>query len=170
MKIAILIEDHYQVLEVWYPYLRLREEGIETVFVGTGTKKAYESKEGYPAQEELSIKNVNIHDFDGVIIPGGYAPDVLRRYEEINAFVKNMYQKGKLVAAICHAGWVLVSAGVLNGKKATCFHAIKDDVINAGAEFIDKEVVVDGNLITSRNPFDLPAFCAQIIKFLKQHR
>lgn len=170
MKIAVLIEDHYQILEVWYPYLRLREEGIETVFVGTGTKKSYESKEGYPAQEELSIKNINIHDFEGVIIPGGYAPDVLRRYEEINTFVKTMHQKGKLVAAICHAGWVLVSAGILKGKKATCFYAIKDDVVNAGAEFLDKEVVVDGNLITSRNPFDLPAFCTQIVKFLKQHR
>ncbi|MDN3510790.1 MAG: type 1 glutamine amidotransferase domain-containing protein [Candidatus Jettenia sp. CY-1] len=170
MKIAVLIEDHYQILEVWYPYLRLREEGIETVFVGTGTKKSYESKEGYPAQEELSIKNINIHDFEGVIIPGGYAPDILRRYEEINTFVKTMHQKGKLVAAICHAGWVLVSAGILKGKKATCFYAIKDDVVNAGAEFLDKEVVVDGNLITSRNPFDLPAFCTQIVKFLKQHR
>lgn len=170
MKIAVLIEDHYQILEVWYPYLRLREEGIETVFVGTGTKKTYESKEGYPAQEELSIKNINTHDFEGVIIPGGYAPDVLRRYEEINTFVKTMHQKGKLVAAICHAGWVLVSAGILKGKKATCFYAIKDDVVNAGAEFLDKEVVVDGNLITSRNPFDLPAFCTQIVKFLKQHR
>ncbi|GAB60995.1 MAG: type 1 glutamine amidotransferase [Candidatus Jettenia sp.] len=170
MKIAVLIEDHYQILEVWYPYLRLREEGIETVFVGTGTKKSYESKEGYPAQEELSIKNINTHDFEGVIIPGGYAPDVLRRYEEINTFVKTMHQKGKLVAAICHAGWVLVSAGILKGKKATCFYAIKDDVVNAGAEFLDKEVVVDGNLITSRNPFDLPAFCTQIVKFLKQHR
>lgn len=170
MKVAVLIEDHYQVLEVWYPYLRLREEGIETVFVGTGTKKSYESKEGYPAQEELSVKNVKIDDFDGVIVPGGYAPDVLRRYEEINAFVRNMHQKGKLVAAICHAGWVLVSAGILKGKKATCFYAIKDDVVNAGAEFIDKEVVVDGNLITSRNPYDLPAFCAQVIKFLKQRK
>jgi len=170
MKVAVLIEDHYQVLEVWYPYLRLREEGIETVFVGTGTKKSYESKEGYPAQEELSVKNVKIDDFDGVIVPGGYAPDVLRRYEEINAFVRNMHQKGKLVAAICHAGGVLVSAGILKGKKATCFYAIKDDVVNAGAEFIDKEVVVDGNLITSRNPYDLPAFCAQVIKFLKQRK
>lgn len=170
MKVAVLIEDHYQVLEVWYPYLRLREEGIETVFVGTGTKKSYESKEGYPAREELSVKNVKIDDFDGVIVPGGYAPDVLRRYEEINAFVRNMHQKGKLVAAICHAGWVLVSAGILKGKKATCFYAIKDDVVNAGAEFIDKEVVVDGNLITSRNPYDLPAFCAQVIKFLKQRK
>ena len=167
MKVAVLIEDQYQVLEVWYPYLRLREEGIETVLVGTGAKKEYKSKEGYPAFEELSVKNASTGEFDAVIIPGGYAPDLLRRYTAVNTFVKNMHKQGKLVAAICHAGWVLVSAGILKGKKATCFHAIKDDVINAGAEYLDREVVVDGNLITSRNPYDLPAFCTQIIKFLR---
>ncbi len=165
-RVAVLVEDNYQVLEVWYPYLRLREEGIETVLVGTG-KKVYKSKEGYPAEEELSIKKAKLKDFDGVIIPGGYAPDILRRYEEVNNFVRDMYKKGKLVASICHAGWVLVSAGILKGKKVTGFYAIKDDLINAGAEFVDKEVVVDGNLITSRNPYDLPAFCSQIIKKLK---
>lgn len=165
-KVAVLVEDNYQVLEVWYPYLRLREEGIQTVLVGAG-KKIYKSKEGYPAEEELSIKKARLQDFDAVIIPGGYAPDILRRYEEVNNFVRDMHNKGKVVAAICHAGWVLVSAGILKGRKVTGFYAIKDDLINAGAEFIDKEVVVDGNLITSRNPYDLPAFCAQIIKKLK---
>ena len=168
MKIAILVEDTYQVLEVWYPYLRLREEDIETIFVGTGNKKQYLSKDGYPVQEELSIKDAKPSDFDGVIIPGGYAPDILRRFQEVNNFIKDMNREGKLIAAICHAGWVLVSAGILKGKKATCFYAIKDDIINAGAQFIDKEVVVDGNLITSRNPYDLPYFCKEIIKFLKR--
>lgn len=162
---AVLVEDYYQVLEVWYPYLRLREEGIKTVLVGTG-KKEYKSKEGYPAWEELSVKQAKAGDFDAVIIPGGYAPDILRRYPEVNDFVKEMHDKGKVVAAICHAGWVLVSAGILKGKKATAFSAIKDDLINAGAQFMDKEVVVDGNLITSRSPYDLPAFCSQIIKKL----
>lgn len=166
-KVAVLVEDHYQVLEVWYPYLRLREEGIRTVLVGTG-KKEYKSKEGYPAEEELSIKKAKIEDFDAVIIPGGYAPDILRRFAEVNNFVKGMYRQGKIVAAICHAGWVLVSAGILKGKKVTGFYAIKDDLINAGAQFMDKEVVVDGNLITSRNPYDLPAFCSEVIKKLKQ--
>ncbi len=166
-KVAVLIEDLYQVLEVWYPYLRLREEGIQTVLVGTG-KKTYKSKDGYPAEEELSIKQAKADDFDAVVIPGGYAPDILRRYAEVNNFVIDMYKKKKLVAAICHGGWVLVSAGILRGKKVTGFYAIKDDLINAGAKFIDKEVVVDGNLITSRNPYDLPAFCTQIIKKLKE--
>ncbi len=168
MKAAVLVEDHYQVLEVWYPYLRLREEGIETVFVGPERAKEYKSKEGYPAGVEMQIKDAKASQFDAVIIPGGYAPDLLRRDEKINKFVKAMFDEGKLVAAICHAGWVLVSAGVLKGKTATCFYAIKDDVINAGAKYVDKEVVVDGNLITSRNPYDLPAFCREIIKFLKK--
>lgn len=168
MKVAVLVEDQYQVLEVWYPYLRLREEGIETVMVGTGRKKEYLSKEGYPAPEELSIKNTRVSEFDGVVIPGGYAPDILRRHDEVNRFVKGMHDEGKLVAAICHAGWVLVSAGILKGKNATCFSAIKDDVINAGAKFIDEEVVIDGNLVTSRNPYDLPAFLRESIKFLRK--
>jgi len=150
-KVAVLVEDYYQVLEVWYPYLRLREEGIETILVGTG-KKEYKSKEGYPAQEELSIEKAKTEDFDAVIIPGGYAPDILRRYVEVNDFIRDMYNKGKVVAAICHGGWVLVSAGILKGKKVTGFSAIKDDLVNAGAQFIDRQVVVDGNLISSRNP------------------
>ncbi|MGD8537798.1 MAG: type 1 glutamine amidotransferase domain-containing protein [Candidatus Aminicenantes bacterium] len=166
-KIAVLIEDHYQVLEAWYPYLRLREEGIDTVFIGTG-KEGYISKEGYPAPQDLSITKAKPGEFDGVVIPGGYAPDILRRHKSINIFVKKIFQSGKLVAAICHAGWVLVSADILRDKKATCFFAIKDDLVNAGATFIDKEVVVDGNLITSRNPYDLPAFCREIVKFLKK--
>lgn len=167
-KIAVLVEDNYQVLEVWYPYFRLREAGIKTLLVGSGAKKEYKSKEGYPAQEELSIKKAKADEFDGVIIPGGYAPDILRRYKEINNFVKDIYKTGKLVAAICHGGWVLVSSGILRGKRVTGFFAIKDDLINAGAEFIDKEVVVDGNLITSRNPYDLPAFCREILTKLKE--
>jgi len=167
MKVAVLIEDNYQVLEGWYPYLRLREEGIETVFVGPDRKKEYLSKEGYPAEADLSIKKAQVDNFDGVVIPGGYAPDILRRDAEIIAFVQEMYRQGKLVAAICHAGWVLVSAGVLKGKNATCFVAIKDDLINAGAKYLDQEVVVDGHLITSRTPYDLPAFCKKIISFLK---
>ena len=165
-KIAVLVEDQYQVLEVWYPYLRLKEEAIEVVLVGTG-KSNYESKEGYPAKQDISIKDIDFSDFDGVIIPGGNAPDILRRYREIIDFVGDMSRQGKLVAAICHGGWVLASANVLRGRKATSFSAIKDDVVNAGAQFLDQEVVVDKNLITSRNPYDLPAFCVEIIKFLK---
>ncbi|MFA5008479.1 MAG: type 1 glutamine amidotransferase domain-containing protein [Candidatus Omnitrophota bacterium] len=165
-KIAVLIEDNYQVLEVWYPYLRLREEGYKTVFVGTGRKKEYASKEGYPVSQELTVAEIDAVDFDAVVIPGGYAPDILRRDKQVLSFVREMDKEKKLVAAICHAGWVCISAGILKGRTATCFSAIKDDVINAGAKYIDEEVVVDGNLITSRNPYDLPYFCEEIIKFL----
>lgn len=167
-KVAVLVEDNYQVLEVWYPYLRLREDGIETLLVGTGRKKEYKSKEGYPAVEQLPIEKARVADFSGVVIPGGYAPDILRRYKEVNNFVREMYKKNKLVAAICHGGWVLVSAGIVKGKKVTGFYAIKDDLVNAGGKFIDKEVVVDGNLITSRKPFDLPAFCREILRKIKK--
>jgi protease I len=167
MKVAVLVEDYYQVLEAWYPYLRLKEAGIEAVFVGPGRKNEYGSKEGYPVPEEISIDKAKPGKFDGVIIPGGYAPDFLRRSKEITGFVKHMDREGKLVASICHGGWVLVSAGILKGRRATSFFSIKDDVVNAGAAFIDQEVVVDGNLITSRMPSDLPAFMLEIIKFLE---
>lgn len=164
---AVLIEDQYQVLEVWYPYFRLKEEGITSVFVGTG-KKVYTSKEGYPVEAEISIQQIKPGDFDGVIIPGGYAPDMLRRYKEVVDFVKAMHEEKKLVAAICHGGWLLASAGIIRDKKVTGFFAIKDDLINAGGRYEDREVVVDGNLVTSRKPEDLPAFCREILRSFKQ--
>lgn len=167
-KIAILAEDHYQVIELWYPYFRLIEEGVDAKIVGTGTKDTYLSKEGYPAKAQLDINRIKPDDFDGVIIPGGYAPDILRRYQKVNNFVKEIFNAGKLTAAICHGGWVLVSAGVLKGKSCTSFFAIKDDCVNAGANYLDKEVVVDKNLITSRTPIDLPGFLREIIIFLRK--
>jgi protease I len=166
-RAAILIEDRYQVLEVWYPYLRLRENGIKTIFVGPGRQKTYMSKEGYPAEEELQIKEAKASNFDAVVIPGGYSIDIFQRDHGMNRFVEEMSDAGKLVAGICHAGSVLVSAGILNGKTATCFYTLKDDVIHAGAKYVDNEVVVDGNLITSRNSNDLPAFCTEIVNYLK---
>jgi protease I len=165
-KIAVLVEDLYQDLEVWYPYLRLKEEGFDVRTVGTG-KGQYKSKHGYPVEEDLPIDEAADADFDGVVIPGGYAPDLLRRRDEVNRFVKLISDKGGLVAAICHGGWVLISADVLKGKRATCFFAIKDDIINAGARYEDSEVVVDGNLVTSRKPEDLPAFLKAIINLLR---
>jgi protease I len=163
--VAILIEDVYQEMEVWYPAYRLREAGVKTVFVGTG-KPEYKSKLGYPCKAEGDIKEVQAKDFDGVIVPGGFAPDYLRRSPEILEFVAALDKAGKPVGAICHAAWVLCSAGVLKGRKATCFFAIKDDVVNAGAKYLDQEVVVDGNLVTSRKPDDLPAFMREYLKAL----
>jgi len=165
-KVAILAEDMYQELELWYPLLRLREAGAETVVVGTGSATTYASKHGYPVTVDVNADQVSANDFAAIVIPGGFAPDRLRRYPSVLKLVRDAYQQGKVVAAICHAGWVLVSAGILKGKKATCVPAIKDDVINAGATYLDQEVVVDGNLITSRTPEDLPAFCKAIIAAL----
>ena len=167
-KIAILVEDLYQVLEVWYPLLRLKEEGVSVRLIGTGSKKTYGSKEGYPATADASIEEVNPKDFDGVVIPGGFAPDILRRYESVVEFIRALHDDGKVVAAICHGGWLLVSADIVKNRKATCFFAIKDDLKAAGAHYVDEEVVVDGNIITSRKPEDLPAFVTQIISQLKK--
>jgi protease I len=164
-RVAILVEDLYQELEVWYPLLRLREAEAEVLVVGTN-KKEYKSKHGYPVTANATIDKVSAKQFDAVVVPGGYAPDILRRYPAVVAFIKEMDQQGKLIAAICHAGWVLCSADVLRGKTATCFFAIKDDVVNAGARYVDQEVVRDGNLITSRKPEDLPAFTRTLIDAL----
>ena len=162
-RIAILIEENYQDLEVWYPLLRLREEGFEVVTVDPSGRKEYKGKNGYPITVDKSIDQVRAEDFDGVVIPGGWAPDRLRLSQKILDFVKKLHDDGKIVASICHGGWVLASAGICKGKTLTSYIAIKDDLVNAGAKFVDKEVVRDGNLITSRKPDDLPAFCREII-------
>jgi protease I len=167
-KIAVLVESEYQVLRVWYPYLRLREEGAATVAVGPA-KRAYVSKQGYEITADASIEEIDAADFDAVVIPGGWSPDYMRRNGAMVSFVREMAKKDKCVAAICHGGWMLCSTGILKGRKATSFFAIKDDLVNAGPEWVDEEVVVDGKLITARNPFDLPAFCREIIKCLR-HR
>ena len=166
-KIALFVEDNYNDLEFWYPYYRMLEEGYEVSIIGTGNREKFTSKMGLPAKANLSSSQVNTAEFAGVIIPGGYAPDKMRIDQDMLRIVREMNDSGKVVAAICHAGWVLVSAGVIKGKKATACIMIKDDLVNAGAEYLDQEVVVDGNIITSRVPDDLPAFCREILKKLK---
>jgi len=165
-RIAVLVEDLYQELEVWYPALRFREAGHDVILVGTGSKSEYKSKVGYPAKADTDIDHVRAAEFDAVVIPGGYAPDILRRYPAVNQFVREMDLSGKIVGAICHAGWVLVSAGILQGRTGTSFFAIKDDMTAAGMTWIDREVVIDRNLVTSRTPDDLPAFCRAILEKL----
>jgi protease I len=164
-KIAILVDNMYQEMEVWYPLFRLQEAGATVVTVGAKAGETYGSKLGYPVKCQLSYDEARAADFDGVVVPGGYAPDHIRRYPKANQFVHDMNVQGKLVAAICHGPWVLCSAGgMLKGRKATSFFAIKDDVVNAGAQWVDQEVVVDRNLVTSRKPEDLPAFCKASIE------
>ena len=165
-KVILLTENLYQDLELWVPYYRLREEGAEVTVVGSGSSRTFTGKYGYPVEVDIDAKGIDISEYDGVVIPGGYAPDVMRRYPEMVNIVREAHQKGKVIAAICHAGWMLVSAGILKGKKVTGFFAIKDDLVNAGALYVDEEVVRDGNLITSRKPDDLPAFCREMVEAL----
>lgn len=162
-RFAVLVEEVYEDQELWYPVQRLKEAGASVTIVGPKAGVTYKSKHGYPAESQKAAHEVSASDFDGVIIPGGYAPDRMRRHEAMVNLVRSAFQDGKIVAAICHAGWMLCSAGVLEGKEATSFSAIKDDMINARANWVDREVVQDGNLITSRTPDDLPAFLRTII-------
>lgn len=164
-KVVVLAEDLYEDLELWYPVLRLREEGAQVVLAGTG-KKTFEGKHGYPVTVDSSIQHLTGNDFHAIIIPGGYAPDRLRRHPEVISLVHSMYEQGKVVAAICHAAWIPISAGIVKGKRMTCFSSIKDDLVNAGALYEDSEVVRDGRLISSRKPDDLGAFCREIIQAL----
>jgi protease I len=166
-RIAILVEDLYQDQEVWYPYFRLRETEADVLIVGT-SKPEYKSKFGYPITANVTVDRVSANQFDGLIIPGGYAPDILRRYPAVIQLVKEMDRQSKTIGAICHGGWVLASADVLRGKTVTCFFAIKDDVINAGASYVDQEVARDGHLITSRKPEDLPAFMKTFMQALAE--
>jgi protease I len=167
-RIAILAENMYQEMELWVPYYRLREEGAEVKVVGAGGAKSYASKHGYPVSVDVQADQVSAVEFDAVIVPGGYAPDMMRRHEPMVRLVREAAQQGKVVAAICHAGWMLVSAGIVRGRRATSFFSIKDDLVAAGADWVDAEVVVDGNLITSRKPDDLPAFCRAVVGALSK--
>jgi protease I len=162
-RVAVLAENFYEDLELWYPLLRFKEEGAEVILVGSGSSDTYTSNHGYPVQVDKAASEVNAIDFDAVVIPGGYAPDLMRRVPEMVALVREAHEHGKIVAAICHAGWMLASAHILKDKKVTAFFSIKDDMVHAGANFVDKRVCVDGNIITSRKPEDLPAFMDAII-------
>src|SRR5436190_15530342 len=167
-KVAVLVEQMYQEMEVWYPVYRLREAGCQVTLVGPEAGQTYASKLGYPAKSDRAAKDVSANDFDALVIPGGFAPDFIRRHEAMIRLTSTMAEQGKVVAAICHGPWVLCSTQALKGRKATCFFAIKDDVVNAGAKYIDAEVMRDGNIITSRKPDDLPAFMQTIIQAVKE--
>lgn len=165
-QIAVLAENMYQELELWYPLLRLREEGCNVVVVGPA-EQTYASKLGYPVKPDLAVANVDPAAFDAVVIPGGFAPENMRRHRPMIDFVRRVHDQGSLVAAICHAGWILASAGIARDRNVTCVALIKDDVIHAGGKYVDQAVVRDGNIITSRLPSDLHVFCKEIIAYLK---
>ena len=166
-RVAILVEKMYEDLELWYPYYRLREAGCAVTLVGPKAGETYPSKHGYPAKSDASAESVAAGDFDALIVPGGFSPDHMRRSPAMVKLAADVAAAGKPVAAICHGPWMLCSAKALRGKKATCFASIRDDVENAGAEFVDAAVVVDGNVITSRTPADLPDFMRAVLKSLE---
>jgi protease I len=162
--IAVLVEQDYQDMEVWYPTFRLREAGATVKQVGTGSAAEYKGKYGYPVKADINADQVSATMLDGLVIPGGWAPDRLRMSEAVLKLTRDMFAAKKPVACICHGGWVLISADVVRGKHATSYAAIKDDMKNAGALWQDSDVVVDGNLVTSRKPDDLPAFMREFLK------
>ena len=155
----------YEDLELWYPKIRLEEEGHSCTVAGLG-EKTYQGKRGYPVTPDATVDQVEAKDFDALVIPGGYAPDILRRSARVLSLTREIYEAEKPVAFICHAGWVPISAGIVRGKRGTSVGAIKDDLVNAGMLWEDAPVVVDGNLITSRTPGDLGHFCKAIIAAL----
>ena len=164
-RVAVLVEDVYEDQELWYPVYRLREAGFEVAIVGP-EKKEYRSKHGYPVTATAAASDVRAEDLAAVVVPGGYAPDRMRRDRAMVDLVRTAHERGVPVAAICHAGWMLASAGIVRGRRVTSYSSIKDDLVNAGARWEDAEVVVDGGLITSRRPDDLPAFLRAILQAL----
>jgi protease I len=166
-RVGVMVEAQYQELEVWYPLLRAVEAGAEAFTIGPQAGVDYPSKLGYPAKADRAAETVRVDDFDALVIPGGFAPDFMRRSPAMVRLVAEALKTDKVVAAICHGGWMLASCPEqLAGKRCTSFFAIKDDMVNAGGVWEDAEVVVDGKLITARKPTDLPAFCREMIKAL----
>ncbi|WP_332693188.1 type 1 glutamine amidotransferase domain-containing protein [Halalkalibacter lacteus] len=157
-KVMAIVDDEFEDLELWYPVMRLREEGATVHLIGNEKGKTYIGKYGVPATSEFAYQDVKAQEYDGILVPGGWAPDKLRRYEEVLTIVKEMDKDQKPIGQICHAGWVLISAKILEGKKVTSTPGIRDDMENAGAVWLDEAVVIDGHIISSRRPPDLPPY------------
>ena len=169
-RVAILAENHYDDRELWYPYDRLLEAGADVFVVGTGSSTVHTSKYGYPVKVDAEAATVDASQFDLIVIPGGWAPDLMRRSAAMVGLVRQAHEQGRLIAAICHAGSMLCSANIIRGRRVTSAKSIKDDMVNAGGIWIDEEVVRDGSLITARKPADLPAFMRTIIGALREAR
>ncbi len=167
--IAVVVDDIYEDLELWYPRLRLEEEGWKVVVAGPAADATYVGKHGYPCRSDAAFSDLRAADYDGLLVPGGFAPDKIRRDVRVLDLTRDMHASGKLVAFICHAGWVLISAGILNGRRATSTVGIRDDMRNAGALWVDAPLVVDGNLVSSRTPADLPVFARGMVDWLHSH-
>jgi protease I len=161
------VDDLYEDLELWHPKLRLEEAGYTTRLAGPELR-TFQGKHGYPATSDLVLAKVRSEDFCGLLIPGGFMPDKLRRDANVLELTREFHAQGKLVAFICHGGWIPISAKILRGRRATGSRGIKDDLENAGALWVDEPVVVDGNLVSSRTPRDLAPFAAAMVSFLDQ--
>jgi protease I len=166
-RVACLVGDDYEDLEVWYPVLRLQEEGATVDLIGLEAGPC-KGKHGYPCRAEKAIDQVQAADYDALIVPGGWMPDKLRRYPSVLAFCQAFDQAGKVIATICHGPWILISARILRGRTLTSTPGIRDDVENAGARWVDQPAVRDGNLISARRPPDLPAFCKLLIAAMQE--
>ena len=164
-RVLVFVEQAYEDLELWYPKIRLMEEGMEVVVAGP-ERLVYTGKNGYPCRADRTLDEVRAEEFDALVIPGGWAPDKLRRIPRVLELVREFDRAAKPIAMICHAGWVPISARILRGRKVTGVGAIRDDLENAGATFLDQSVVVDGHLVSSRTPLDLPDFCRALIALL----
>ncbi|GMU20472.1 MAG: glutamine amidotransferase [Phycisphaerae bacterium] len=169
-RFLFFVEDLYEDLELWYPRLRLQEEGATVVVAGPEAGRMYKGKNGYPCRADAALANMRAEDFDGVVVPGGFMPDKLRRDPQVLKLVRETAQASKLVAAICHGGWIPISAKVYKDVHVTGSPGIKDDLINAGAIWQDLPVVIDRNFVSSRNPDDLPAFCRGILRVMDSQR
>jgi protease I len=170
LRFLMFVGDDYEDLELWYPRLRLAEVGAHITVAGPSSDMVYKGKHGYPCRADASIALMESSDFHGVVIPGGFMPDKLRRDDKVKSIVREFAENEKLVAAICHGGWIPISAGVYRGVRVTGSPAIKDDLINAGAIWKDAPVVVDRHFVSSRKPDDLPDFCRAIIEVMSGAR
>jgi protease I len=163
-RVAIFLEEGFEDLEFWVTVMRLREEGAVTTIVGTVADQTVKGKNALTATSEVAASTVSAKDFDAVVVPGGWAPDKLRRYPAVTSLVRQAYEQGKIVGLICHAGLVGISAGIVRGHRATGSLGIKDDLINAGAVWVDEPAFRDGNLVWGRVVEDIPAFCRELVK------
>jgi protease I len=166
--ILMFVEDYYEDLELWYPKLRLIEAGARVVVAGPEKDKVYKGKHGYPCSAGRSIEEIRAAEFDSLVICGGFAPDKLRRVAKVIELTQDIFRAGKVVAHICHGGWVPISAGIMRGMRCTSSIAIRDDITNAGGTWVDEPVVVHRNMISSRGPDDLPVFCSSIIQVMSE--
>ncbi len=167
-RVGIFIEAEFEDLEYWVPRMRLEEEGAQVVTIGTGSSEVYRGKHGLTATPDTTADQVNAAMFDALVVPGGWCPDRLRRYEAVLNLVREVYQSGKIVASICHGGWVLISAGIVKGHRATGTRAIKDDLTNAGAIWVDESAFRDGNIVWGRVVADIPNFCRELVNAIAE--